>query len=148
MSRIVATFQAKCRDCSHVFDHPSLGEHAYGEVLLCSNNGLAYVWVSAFSVLPKKVASLMPNARAEDFWKIVAALADPVEGQKLGSGVHCTSCSSGVLEFWEGERLGSMEIAEGTFHAAEAWSPEELEQRVLGIGAPNPSFKRTPSGAA
>jgi DNA-directed RNA polymerase subunit M/transcription elongation factor TFIIS len=129
MNRTLPTFQAKCGSCGQLFAHPSLGDQAYGETVLCNSDGSAYAWVSAFSKMPQRVKALMPNM-AEGFWNVIASMADPIEGKCVSNRIHCPKCSAETLEFWEGDQIGSAEVPEATFQVTEALSLSELKARI------------------
>jgi hypothetical protein len=130
MNREIATFQAKCGTCHDAFEHPSLGDQAYGEAVLTSADGKHYAWVSAFSEQPNRVGTLLPGASAKIFWGSIAYLADEVAGQKLTAQIHCALCGSDQIEFWQGERVGTMSVPETTFSSIAQTSSCELQERI------------------
>lgn len=85
--RTLALLEGGCALCGHVFAHPALGDHAYGEALLCSADGHHVVVASAFDPVPQRVAALLPAGADARFWPVLAALAD-----RSGASRWCTAC--------------------------------------------------------
>jgi hypothetical protein len=130
MNKSITTFQAKCANCGQLFEHPSLGDQAYGEMILCSADGKHFAWISAFAELPQRVSALLPGASAMVFWNAIACLADPIASQQLTPRLHCSFCSSDNIEFWEGERIGVMNVPEALFCDVSELPTSELKLRV------------------
>jgi hypothetical protein len=132
--REIATFEAKCGNCGRCFSHPSLGDLVYGEVVLCSLNGSHYATASAFTEFCERVSALIRPEHKRSYWSIVASLADPISDQPLSSSLRCPHCASAQLEYWDGKKLGVMQVPEATFRSAMGLSPDELERKILEAG--------------
>ena len=132
MSRDATTFRANCGNCKQTFAHPSLGDFAYGEAILCSVDGKHYATASAFSEFPERVRALMPST-SSDFWAVLASLADAIDGKGYSPHIHCPFCSSNNIEFWEGERIGVTSVPEALFVGASALPDHDLKLLVAQI---------------
>lgn len=133
MTKSLATFEAKCSSCGSSFEHPSLGEFAYGEAVLTSCDGKHHAWVSAFEGLPNKVGSLIDNAgvkRPGILWGVLASLADPIDGKTLSPKLSCPHCAATDLVFWSGTRIASKAIPEVSFSAIAGLDEAALSARV------------------
>ncbi|GGD56139.1 hypothetical protein [Pseudoxanthomonas indica] len=126
--RIVATFEAKCRQCGCVFPHPSLGNFAYGETILASTNGKVFAIASAFEEFPQRISNEV--ADSSQFWRVLAALADPVHGSNLSPELRCSGCGSIHLEYWEGRRIGEASVQMATFTAASRLTEDALSRLI------------------
>ncbi|WP_348945345.1 hypothetical protein ABHF33_01710 [Chitinibacter sp. FCG-7] len=132
MNKEISTYLAKCGNCKQIFAHPSLGDFAYGEIIFCSIDGQQYTHASAFSEFAQKISRLMPD-NSSDFWDVIASLVDSIEDRKYSPHIHCLFCSSDNIEFWEGERIGVMNVSEASFLAAAALPEHELKLLVAQI---------------
>ncbi len=133
MTKPIATFEAKCSSCGGSFEHPSLGDFAYGEAVLTTCDGKHHAWVSAFEGLPNKVGSLIDNAGVKKpgvLWEVLASLADPIDGQTLSPKLSCPHCASTDLAFWSGTRIASKDIPEVSFLAVAELDEAALSARV------------------
>jgi hypothetical protein len=128
----IAVFEAQCGNCARHFSHPSLGDCAYGEVLLCTLDGNHYATVSAFTDFSQRVEALMGSEAENSFWSVLASLADAISGQPLSSGIRCPHCASDNIAYWEGRRVGVSEVPEATFTQAAALTEDALARRVAG----------------
>ena len=126
----IALLEAKCADCGHLFGHPSLGDFAYGEAILCTADGKHYATVDAFNEFSVRVHALVKSAGNSSLWPALAALADPVAGQQLTTSTHCPKCASNNLESWGGQILGVASVPEARFTAAANLSSSLLAQHV------------------
>ncbi len=126
----IAVFEAQCANCTRDFSHPSLGDFAYGEVLLCTMDGRHHAFVSGLSDFAERVRALIPPTGIGSFWSILASLADPICGQPLSSAIRCPHCASANIAYWEGRRVGVIRVPEATFTHAAVLSDEELARRV------------------
>ena len=132
----IPTFEAKCTDCGKSFVHPSVGDFAYGEAVLTGRNSNLYAWISAFDEFPKKVNTLISKLGANNpgiLWKVLALLADPVEGQTLSEKLFCQNCGSDNLAFWCGTKIGSVEVPAAAFNTATALDEIALGNRISEI---------------
>lgn len=126
----IPTFKAQCGNCGCSFEHPSLGDHVYGEMILCTADGKHFAWASAFATFPQRIRALMRALPAGSYWRAVAALADPISSQRLTAELHCPHCSSTNIASWAGDRIGSANVQAASFFQAEALSSEALELRI------------------
>jgi DNA-directed RNA polymerase subunit RPC12/RpoP len=136
MNKDIATFEAKCAECGKAFEHPSLGDFAYGENIFYTNDGMHQVWVSAFSAFPQRVKKLIDGPQPMKFWDILASCADPVNGQKFVAKIICPHCNSDGLESWEGRRIGMTSIQEATFLRVLDLEDSTLALRIEGDASP------------
>jgi len=131
MDKEISTYQSKCAECSEVFDHPSLGDMVYGKFIFCSENGKVFAYCNAFEVSAKLIdVLLLKNRDAELFQSALAGLADPIFGQQLTNKLHCPKCHSTNLEYWHGEKSGSMSVTPATYNCLLSLSRDELKLKV------------------
>jgi hypothetical protein len=131
----ISTFEAKCSDCKEIFAHPSLGDMSYGQVIFYSTDGKNQVLVSAFSEFATKLKPLVSSNKAGAFWKALALFADPIQGQPFSLGVRCSQCGSSNIEYWEGVKLGAIELADVSFSKALTLTEAEIGERIAQNGA-------------
>ncbi len=105
----ITTFEAECAACGEVFDHPLLGDMAYGEFVFCSTDGLSYAYCSAFKTSARLIGVLLPVDQSPEILQAaLAALADPMFGHQLTNQIICPKCHSSSLKSWGGRETGSM----------------------------------------
>lgn len=126
MTNKISLFRAKCKCCGKHFEHPSVGDFAYGEYVLYTTDGKHQVLASAFGEFAEKVGALFSSSVAGSFCAALAKLADPVQGTQLTPNIHCPHCASTELEYWEGERVGFTALPEATFLKASLLSDAEI----------------------
>ncbi|MBD8872233.1 hypothetical protein [Rhodanobacter sp. DHB23] len=126
----IALLEAKCADCGRLFGHPSLGDFAYGEVVLCTADGKHYATVDAFNEFAVQVRAVVKSGSTSSIWPALAALADPVAGQQFTTSVHCPHCASNNLEYWGGQKVGVTCVPEVSFATVAKLSPSLLAQHM------------------
>ena len=129
----ISLLAAKCASCGRSFSHPSLGEFAYGEAILCTVDGKCYATASASAGFSQRVGTLIKSAGVNSLWPVLAALADPISGQLLTDAIRCPYCASGNLEYWGGKKTGHIGIPEASFTSAAALSDGSLSQRIASV---------------
>jgi len=134
LMRQVSVLEAKCASCGCLFSHPSLGDFAYGEALLCTADGKHYATVDISSDFVQRLNHLVKQSGASQLWPALASLADPVAGQSLTQSIRCPHCASDSLEYWGGQMTGTAMVPEATFLSASALSPSQLAKRI-GVSA-------------
>jgi len=115
--RTLPTLEATCGRCASTFSHPSLGDFAYGEFVLCSADGRSYAVVDGTTPLARRVGATLTGAGNGALWTALAEVADPIEGQALTASIRCPACSSADLESWGGRVTGTREVPAATFEA-------------------------------
>lgn len=123
MDRQVTTFEARCGSCGLTFAHPWLGDMAYGDGLLCSEDGRSWVRVDLFSGFGKRFAEMSKDERLSDwfdarpgiFWPALAALAVRYDDVPYTIKIVCPHCRSAKLERWAGKSVGSRFVSEARF---------------------------------
>ena len=128
--REIPLLEAKCASCGQLFSHPSLGDFSYGEVVLCTTDGHHYATADAFGEFARRLTKLIDPSSSTTFWSILASLADPISGQILVHSIHCPSCKSSKLEYWDGHKTGVIDVPAATFAVASVLSSESLTQIV------------------
>ena len=132
--RQVSVLEAKCASCGCLFGHPSLGDLAYGEAVLCTADGKHYATVDAWSGFSQGVMHLVKQSGASLLWPVLASLADPIAGQPLTYSIRCPDCASDSLQYWGGQKAGTAQVPEATFISASTLSPIHLAERI-GVSA-------------
>ena len=128
--RSVALCEAKCKHCGSVFGHASLGDLAYGEAVLSTEDGARFVVASAMTEIAERVRGAIPASRPRMFWRVLAAIADPIEGMHLTDAVICPHCQHSDLEYWGGRRLGETSVPDATFLRSSPLSSRDLALRI------------------
>lgn len=127
----IPSFTAKCQKCGYIFLRPSLGDHVYGKKILSTLDGKIYAIVDAFDDFPQRLATLLGHTFQENFWDIVAFLADPIAGQPLVAKIICPNCLSNALSFWEGDRSSPARVCEVTFFVSSKFDDQLLKSVVV-----------------
>jgi hypothetical protein len=130
LMREITTAAAKCANCCQSFSHPSLGDYSYGQAVLSTTDGKHFATVDAFAEFPQRAAAL---AGQGDIWPVLASLADPIAGQSLSASIHCAHCGSSRLEFWGGNKSGTVHVPAATFSAASSLSKDLLTARIAAM---------------
>ncbi len=128
--REIALLEGKCADCEHVFGHPSLGDFAYGEVVLSTVDGKHYATADAFGKFAQRVDALVKSDASRSLWPLLASLADPIGGQPLTHSICCPHCASDKLEYWGGRQVGTLAVPEASFAASSAFSADVLAAHI------------------
>ncbi len=126
--KTLPTFEAVCRLCGRTFSHPSLGDFAYGEAVLCSASGKHYATVDAFTAVAQRVGSTLASSGHGALWEALAALADRIDGEALTASIRCPHCSSDDLVSWGGPRTGTRDVPEAGFEACALMSDGDLRR--------------------
>lgn len=134
MTKEISTFEAKCKNCGDIFEHPISGDFSYGEAIFYTDDGKYQVLVSAFAEFPQKIASLVTSKKPDAFWYALAVLADPVHGKLLTIEITCPSCCSTELEYWAGDRIGTIALPDISFIKASSLGIPELENILSVVG--------------
>jgi len=137
--RSIATFEATCADCRETFPAPLLGDFSYGQFLLYGRRGTAYAYLDAPGHPIWELAdSVIQSRDGEPILRALAAVADPVDGQPLGTDRVCPLCHSRRdWESWPGPRVGSVEIPPVTFAAFDRLADEEKRRLLRKYAAPS-----------
>ena len=126
----ISALEAKCATCGHHFSHPSLGDFAYGAAVLSTIDGTHFATADAFSSFAQRVAALGGKA---NLWPVLAELADPVGGRGFTSSIVCPHCRSPALEYWGGNKTGTIDVPEASFSAAARLNDEMLAARIAAL---------------
>ena len=124
----LTTFEATCRPCGRHFSHPSLGDFAYGETVLCSTSGKHCATVNAFTAVAQRVESTLAPSGHGELWKALAALADQIDGEALTASIRCPHCGSDDLVSWGGPSTGTRDVPEAGFEACALMSDADLRR--------------------
>jgi hypothetical protein len=133
----VATFKAKCASCRSEFAHPSLGELSYGNFLFTGTNGTVFCYFNAlghpiWDLVDRTLSSVLASAdRGAAIQATCAALADPQDDQSFLNSRVCPSCRSSDWEWWEGEKVGEVEVPDATFNRISSLSRQDQVAAVL-----------------
>jgi hypothetical protein len=120
----IAVSNAKCASCGSEFSSPDLGDFSYGQFLFSGEKGnvFAYfpaidhpVWEFVKSAFPSGSDDTTRKALGARIQAACAHIADPVNGQQLVHQHVCPVCQSSKWEWWGGERVGWIEVANVTY---------------------------------
>jgi hypothetical protein len=139
----VATFTAKCGRCRAEFSCPGLGDFVYGQFLFTGELGTVFahfaavrhpVWEFIRSILTA------PGDRSDDeteerelgsrIQAACAHFADRIAGQRLVNHRVCPVCQSSDWEWWQGERVGWLEVPAASYNGFLAM-PEAERRRLV-----------------
>jgi hypothetical protein len=131
----VSMCKAVCGTCEREFPYPSLGDFAYGEFILHSNDGSTFrhlyainneVWDYAAARVPP-----MQNVPVREsgglLQEVVARLADDTEGRGFTMKMVCPHCRSHHFRDWGRERISVEEIPDATFQSFTSLDDEARE---------------------
>ncbi len=124
------TFKAKCSRCKSEFARPELGDFSYGDTIFTSVSGDTYTYFYAINHPVTDIVEKSLPSKAS-FFAVCAQISDPINGQTFVTGHVCPFCNSREMEYWQGARVGSIELNDASF--TEFLSLTEIEQcqRVL-----------------
>lgn len=130
----ITTFEAKCADCKTIFEHPSLGDFAYGEFIFSTIDGSDFLCCDANEVSESILQGLIPeDLTAEQFQKTLVTVVDNPFASQLTLRIPCTKCGSTNLEYWEGQKIGVRNIEKATFKRFSVLSEEEKLKEISTI---------------
>ena len=96
-------YSVGCTNCRRQFELPSLGDMTYGDVLLHGERGTVHRYVCVLDHPVWRVIETVLGPRAPEgsvqWWRALAALADPVEGQHLQVDAVCPYCQADSTHF-------------------------------------------------
>ena len=124
---------AKCGSCGAEFEHPSIGDFSYGEIIFYTEDGKNQAYANAFDSFPQKIKDILDTLGLNAFWDTLATISDPVCGQQLVSSIRCSSCSSQIIEYWEGERVGEKIIPDVSYEFSSQLNKVQLLALVKSI---------------
>jgi hypothetical protein len=135
----IATSKAKCASCGSEFSSPYLSDFSYGEFLFTGEKGNVFAYFNAIGhPVWEFVKSAFPSGGDDRGRKALGAriqagcayIADPVNGQQLVDQHVCPMCQSRNWEWWGGERVGWIEVADVTYKNFLS-QPETERRRVI-----------------
>ena len=120
---------------------PLLGDQSYGEFIFHGEKGSAFgylstieepVWTDITARLQQADLFLSDKSRAdiEHLQRVIAAAADPIDGQRLLLYPICPGCRSRSVEYGDSQPLGIREVPGVTFVAYHALSDENRTERL------------------
>ena len=126
-----ATFQAKCAECSKVFDHPCLSDYAYGEFIFCGEDGKTFAYCNSFDPTSRLIDALLPDEFTDEMLQAALAnLADRIGIQKLTNKIYCPGCHATNLEYFHGTKTGVMWVKQVTYHDLLSLNRENLKAKI------------------
>ena len=127
----VLLLEAKCARCHQVFGYPTLSDFAYGEMVFCTIDGKHHVLASAFDEFAQRVSDLLEAGEKQNYWGVLASLADPVGGQPLSTQKRCPHCCSSHFQYWGGRDVGMASVPSASFESASRLTRADLAHRVV-----------------
>jgi hypothetical protein len=139
----VMRFRARCAACGNSWASPLLSDQqSNGEFILFGERGRAFAYLGAFTepawdAIALVAASIVGPVPDRD-WQpaaarlqhVIAACADPVDGERLTMSHVCPSCQSTDVLYGDGEAMGPIEIPIASFDSFMALSPEDRAVRL------------------
>ncbi|MDF1747005.1 MAG: hypothetical protein P1V19_25160 [Gimesia sp.] len=123
------TFLARCGECGDSFSRPEQSDFAYGQRLFSTSDGHRHAEVNGLDEFPCRVDWFVAD---NDFWHVLARLADPIDGQTLVVDRPCPNCGSTNLESWSGNQSGICEVETVTFERATLLNDVDLIAEING----------------
>jgi hypothetical protein len=140
MSHGVGIYTLGCLKCRRTFKWPSLGDMTYGEILLHGERGTVHRYVSVlnYAVVWNTIGAVINDRSAEGsalWWRILAVLADAVEGQQLAVDGACPHCRADSTNFRTPQRAAKTPerggVDDATFDEFLALSESARRERVV-----------------
>ncbi len=134
-------YTLECVKCRNVFELPSLGDMTYGEALLHSERGDLHRYVCVlespvWSAIDAVLRSRAPEG-SDEWWRVLAALADAVDGQHFRIDPVCPHCQADGTHFrrpgWASKTPRIGEVKDAPFSAFLALPEDERAKRVAGV---------------
>ena len=140
-SHRVQFYEASCRHCRRTFPVPLLRDQSYGQFIFHGEEGSAFGYLSAFEEPAwKDITERLERARLfttsrsradiDHFQRVIAASADPINGQTLLLYPICPGCRSQSVEYGDSKPLDIREIPGVTFRGYHALSDQNRTERL------------------
>jgi len=140
-SNRVQFYEASCRHCRRTFSIPQLGDQSYGQFIFHGEKGSVFGYLSAFEepawedIMGRlEGAGLFTASRSradiDHFQRVIAASADPINGQTLFLYPICPGCRSRSVEYGDSNPLDIREIPGVTFRGYHALSDQNRTERL------------------
>ena len=137
----VQFYEASCHDCRLTFSIPLLGDQSYGDFIFHGEKGSAFglllvaeepAWKDIEDRLLRAglFTTHRTHAEIEHFQRVVAASADPINGQTLLLYPICPGCRSRAIEYGDSKALDIREIPGVTFRGYHALSDQNRTERL------------------
>jgi hypothetical protein len=127
----LSTFEAKCDECKTTFAHPSFGDQAYGQYIFCTSDGKQSVHANAFEPPAKKIEQALAVGQLQTpFVDALARCADPMGELRFGARIRCPNCGSERLAYWEGRRIGTMDVPAATYVDVLSLTEKQLIEKL------------------
>lgn len=128
-----------CANCRQVFELPSLGDMTYGAALLHGERGTMHRYVCVldhpvWGVIEAVLRPTEPKAFTR-WWQVLAAVSDPVGGQRLRIEAVCPHCQADASHFRTLDSPSKMprvgEVDDAAFTGFIALPDDERRIRIL-----------------
>jgi hypothetical protein len=140
-SHRVQFYEASCRHCRRTFPTPLLGDQSYGQFIFHGETGSVFGYLSAFEEsawedITERLqraglfAASRRGADIDHFQRVIAASADPINGETLFLFPICPGCHSRSVEYGDSKPLDIREIPSVTFLGYHALSDRNRTERV------------------
>lgn len=138
-SHRIQFYEASCRHCRRTFSMPLLGDQSYGQFIFHGEKGSVFGYLSSFEEPAwaditgrLQRAGLFTKSRAdiEHLQRVIAASADPIDGQTLLLCPICPGCRSRSVEYGDSQPLDRREIPGVTSGAYHALSDQNRTERL------------------
>lgn len=123
---LVQFYQASCNHCRRTFAMPLLGDQSYGQLILFGEKGSVFGYLCTFTERAweninerLRREGLLPFSKDREdlrLQRVIAALADAINGEKLSVYPICPSCRSDSITYGDSKPLNVREIPIVTFH--------------------------------
>src|SRR3954468_17629194 len=137
----VQFYETSCRDCRRTFPIPLLGDQSHGQFIFHGEKGGVFgflfaieeqAWKDMDERLGRAGLFLSPPAGPdiEHFQRVLAACADPINGQKLLVYPICSGCGSRAIDSWDSKPLNVGEIPSVSFRDYQLLSDHKKMERL------------------
>lgn len=131
--RNLSFLDAFCKDCGHRFAMASLGDFSYGDFVLETEDARTYAYVSVFDAEAAEIVErIPPDPPPNALLRVLAALADPIDGKALRAERGCPKCGSLSVDWYPDNILRVGPVHEATYTHFFSQSADEQQERLAG----------------
>jgi hypothetical protein len=145
-SHRVQFYEASCHHCRRTFSIPLLGDQTYGQFIFHGEKGSVFGYLSAseepaWEDITERLerAGLLTTPRSrpdiEHLQRVIAASADPINGETLLLYPICPGCRSRSVEYGDSRPSDTREIPGVTFRDYHALSEQNRTESLRQLWA-------------
>ncbi len=129
-------FKNTCGKCFNDIEIPLLGDMAYGEIEIQSEDGKVFqiatlIENETFDFIQRELERL--NDTKTDAQKILATVADPINGKKFLVGFVCPNCLSPLNRITDNNRTETIQVNEATWKQFDLLTDNEKMDKIKAL---------------